>query len=97
VAQHSLDLLAALLLQDLAEPLEGEVVGQRVGAEGGDAGDLERVADQVDRQPLLGAGLGDVEAGLVVEDDAGRQRVLAAAAASGPRRASGSSRRGRGG
>ena len=41
-------------------------------------GDVLRVADDVDGQPLLGAGLGDVEPGLVVENHARGERVLAA-------------------
>ena len=72
VAQHALELLAALPLEDVAERLEGEVVGERVRAEAGDAGHVVRVAHDVHRQALLGAGLGDVEARLVVEHDAGR-------------------------
>ena len=55
---------------------------ERVGPEARDALDLLRVADDVDRQALAGAGLGDVEARLdvevgVVDDHARGQRVLA--------------------
>ena len=62
----------------VAEPVDREVVGERVRAEAGDAGHVLRVADDVGRQALAGAGLGDVEAGLVVEDDAERERGLGA-------------------
>ena len=47
------------------------------GAEGGDAGHLGRVADQVDGQALLGPLLGQVEPGAVVEPQPERQRALA--------------------
>ncbi|MDT4864058.1 hypothetical protein FQZ97_988030 [compost metagenome] len=84
VAQDALELLAAGVGEDAGEPLGGEVVGERVGAEAGDAGDVERVADQVERQGLLGAGLGDVETGgdavALVEDDAHGERGLGAGA-----------------
>ena len=69
------------------------------GPERGDAGYVGGRPDDVHREALPGAGLGDVEAGLVVEDDPHRQRRLVARLgrdASAPRRASGSSRRGRG-
>ena len=62
VAQQPLDLRAPPGEQR-AERLAGELVGQRVGAERGDAGHVLRVADEVGREPLLGAGLGEVEAG----------------------------------
>ena len=55
------------LLQDRGERLDGERVVERVGAEAGHAGDVLGVVDDVDRQALLGARLGDVETGPVVE------------------------------
>ena len=64
--------------EDLGEPVDREVVGERVRSEAGDPGDVLRVADDVRRQALAGAGLGDVEAGLVVEDDAEGERRLGA-------------------
>ena len=50
---------------------------ERVGAEPGDAGHLRRRPDDVDRQPLAGALLGEVEAVAVVEMHAQRERALA--------------------
>ncbi len=75
-------------LEDLLQHLDGEVVGERVGTQACDAGHLLRVADDVDGQPLLGAGLGDVEPGVVVEDAPARRAATccsAAAASSAPR------------
>ena len=83
VAQHALDLLATLALEDLLEHLEGEVVGERVGAEPGDARRPPAGRGRRRSPGSSGAGLGDVEAGPglevgVVDDDAGGEGVLAA-------------------
>ena len=67
--QHALDLRAPGLLQDPAEHVDGEVLGERIGAESGDALDVGGVADDVQRQALAGPGLGDVEPGAVVQHD----------------------------
>ena len=77
VAQHPLDLRAPGRGQDSGEHVDGEVRRQRVGAEAGDARHVVRVADDVDRQALLGARLGEVEPGVVVEHQPRRQRTLA--------------------
>ena len=76
VTEHALDLGASGAGQDLLERLDGELVGQRVWAEAGDALDVVRRADDVQREGLLGAGLGDVEAGLVVPYDVTASRKL---------------------
>jgi hypothetical protein len=60
------------------EPAEGLLVGlERVRPEPDDPGHLGRRTDDVDRQPLAGALLGQVEALPVVEMDAHRQWALA--------------------
>ena len=76
VAQDALDLGTSGVVQYAAEDVDGELVGERVGTEPGDALDVLRVADDVDRQRLAGAGLGDVEPGAVVEHHPGRERRL---------------------
>ncbi len=56
--------MTVLIRPLLPASARGEFVGpqrQRVGAERGDAGHLRRVVDQPHRQPLLRAGLGEVE------------------------------------
>ena len=53
--------------EQLAEPLGGERRVERVRAQPGDAGHVGDRPDQVDRQPLLGALLGEVEPAVVVE------------------------------
>ena len=72
--EHALDLGPPRPLQDLAEHVDREVLGQGIGAEAGDALDLGGVADDVQRQALAGPGLGDVEPGAVVEHDPRRER-----------------------
>src|SRR5579859_3343136 len=76
VAQHALDLRPAAG-QQAGQRVHREVGRERVRAEGRHARHLGRVADQVDGQALLGALLGQVESGTVVEPQPERQRALA--------------------
>ncbi len=75
VAQGALD-LAALVLEEGGEAGLVEVVRQRVRAQAGDARDLLGVLDHVDRQALLGARLGQVEALAGLQGDPQGQRAL---------------------
>jgi hypothetical protein len=61
-------------VQDVAQDVDRERVGHRVGSEPGDAFDVVRVADDVQGEALAGAGLGDVETAAVVQDDPGGER-----------------------
>jgi len=49
----------------------------KLGSEGRHPGHLQRVADEVDGEALLRAGLGEVEPGPVIEREPERQRALA--------------------
>ena len=53
---------------------------ERLGSESRDARHLVGTSDQRDRQALLGARLGDVEAGPVIEHEARGERALAGSA-----------------
>src|SRR3954469_18249721 len=76
VAQQALD-LRAVTTDHVAEPVEGEVIREGVGAEPRDAGHLLWVADDIDGEALLRALLGQVEARAVGQMHAERDRPLA--------------------
>ncbi len=78
VAQQALDLLVAGGREG-GEPLDGELLGERVDAERGDGRHVEWVGDDMHRQPLACAVLAEVEARAVVERDAQGQRGAAGA------------------
>src|SRR6185312_14971900 len=88
VGERTLE-LAAVLDEQLAEPLRGERRVERVRTEPGDARHVGDRADQVHREPLLGALLGEVEPAAVVEvqprghRSAARQRWVTRCSASG--------------
>ena len=63
VAQHALDLRPARLRQDVAEHVDGELLGERIRPQPGDALHVGGVADDVQRQALARPRLGDVEPG----------------------------------
>ncbi len=83
VAQEALD-LPPLPRQQRGERVPVEAVGQRIGAEAGDARHLLGVVDDVHGEALLGARLGEVEAAPALQDHAQGERPLA-----GPRRRGG--------
>lgn len=76
VPQGALD-LPPFAREEGGEGLGAELLGERVGAEPGDARHLLRVVDQVDGEPFGGAGLGEVEAVASGERGTQRQRPLA--------------------
>jgi hypothetical protein len=65
-AQHALDLGTALRLQDAVEHLDGEGRVERVGPQPRDARHLVGGAHHPDRERLLRAVLGEVEARAVI-------------------------------
>ena len=76
VAQQALDLLPRAVRQGCeCVAVEGGI--ERIRSESGDALDLERVLDDVDRKPLLRSLLGEVEAAVVVQPNPQRKRRLA--------------------
>src|SRR2546423_14757229 len=76
VAQQALD-LRAVTTDQVPEPVEGEVIGERIRAEPRDAGHLLRVADDIDGEALLRALLGQGEARAVGQMHAQGDRPLA--------------------
>src|SRR5690606_13190918 len=83
VAQRSLQ-LPPLPREQPGQALLVEVVGERVGAQARDARHVRRIGHHVHREPLLGPGLGEVEARTGLQGHAQRQRPLP-----GPGRAAG--------
>ena len=77
VPQQALELLAGAGSRIAASSATPKPGASGSGPEPGDARDVVRRVDDVDGQPLLGARLGEVEAGAVVEVHPGGQRALA--------------------
>jgi len=77
VTQHTLELGSPSGVQDRVEGLAGEFRRQRIGAEGSDHLDVMRIVGEPDRQPALGARLGEIESGVVVEGEPEAEWALA--------------------